>query len=244
MFLDKIVQSTERRIADIKDGFDFPFEKALKSEDIAFICEVKKASPSKGIIAKDFPYLEIARDYEASGAAAVSVLTEPEFFLGSDRYLSEISGTIKIPTLRKDFIIDPYQIYEAKCLGASAILLIAEILSEKTLREFISLAHSLGLSALVESHSLPEMQKSLATGARIIGVNNRNLDSFEVDIMTSIRLREYVPDDKIFVSESGITSPEHIQLLREHRVDAVLIGETLMRSEDKKVALNSLRGLK
>ncbi len=244
MFLDRIVKSTAERIAKIKADFDFPFEQALRGGDISFICEVKKASPSKGIIAEDFPYLDIARSYEHAGAAAVSVLTEPEFFLGSDEYLREISNIISIPTLRKDFIIDPYQIYEAKLLGASAVLFIAEILDQNTLSEYIKTADSLGLSALVESHSLEQMKKALAAGARIIGVNNRNLETFEVDITTSIKLREYVPPDKIFVSESGITNALDIQMLRDHNVDAVLIGETLMRSDNKRLMLDTLRGAK
>jgi len=242
MFLDKLVKSTAERLAKIKSEFEFPFEKALRTSELSFICEVKKASPSKGIIAADFPYLEIALEYEAAGAAAVSVLTEPEFFLGSDQYLKEISQKIKIPTLRKDFIIDPYQIYEAKILGASAILLISEILDEKTLAKYIELSDSLGLSTLVESHSLSALKKALAAGARIIGVNNRNLDNFEVDINNTIKLREHVPSDKIFVSESGINNVEDIKLLKEHNVNTVLIGEILMRSLDKKAKLNELRG--
>ncbi len=257
MFLDKIVAATKVRVenrklskplrnlcesAEAMGPTGFPFEKALMREDIAFICEVKKASPSKGIIAEDFPYVSIAKEYEAAGAAAVSVLTEPDFFLGSDDYLKEISRTVSLPTLRKDFIIDSYQIYEARLLGASAVLLIAELLDEDTLRNYITTAHSLGLSALVESHSLEQMLKALSAGARIIGVNNRNLDTFEVDIQTSLRLREFVPKDVVFVSESGIATAEDIALLRRHRVNAVLIGEALMRRADKIGAIESLRG--
>lgn len=240
-FLEKIVSSTQKRINDLKSGYDFPFEKALKSEDISFICEVKKASPSKGIIVEHFPYLDIAREYEQAGASAISVLTEPEYFKGSAEYLCEISRTVQIPTLRKDFIIDPLQIYEAKTLGASAVLLIAEILTENMLAELINLAKSLGLSALVESHSLPMLQKSLSAGAKIVGVNNRNLDTFEVDIRTCIKLREHVPNDIIFVAESGISTADDIKLLSKNSVNAVLIGETLMRSANKKVMLEQLR---
>ncbi len=242
MILDKIVGSVKERMTRLHESFDFPFKKAIKAEGVSFICEVKKASPSKGIIAEDFPYLSIARDYEKAGAAAISVLTEPDFFLGNGEYLKEIIRAVSVPTLRKDFIIDPYQIYEAKLWGASAVLLIAEILSEQKLKELISLSESLGLSALVESHSLPELRKSLSAGATIIGVNNRNLDTFDVDITTSIRLREYVPSDLVFVSESGISTREDIEALEKHGVDAVLIGETLMRSPDKAAALASLRG--
>ena len=258
MFLEKIVKSVSKRLkmkkATLPPGkiaeqalgmppkSGFPFEKALVTNDIAFICEVKKASPSKGIISHDFPYTRIAKDYEAGGAAAISVLTEPEFFLGSDEYLRDISDSVTIPTLRKDFIIDPYQIYEAGILGASAILLIAELLDEKSIREYINTAHSLGLSVLTESHSLPQMEKAIAAGARIIGVNNRNLETFEVDINTSINLRVKAPQELIFVSESGISTPEDIAILRENKINAVLIGETLMRSADRVKTLEMLRG--
>ena len=211
------------------------------SGGISFICEVKKASPSKGIISHDFPYMQIAWDYVAGGAAAISVLTEPEFFLGSDEYLRDISSSLVIPTLRKDFVIDPYQIYEAKILRASAVLLIAEVLDEKSIREHINTAHSIGLSALVESHSLPQMEKSISAGARVIGVNNRNLNTFEVDINTSINLRKKAPKEHIFVSESGISTPEDIAILKENNVNAVLIGETLMRSPDRVKTLKELR---
>lgn len=258
MFLEKIVNSVKKRLEIKKAGLsfekiielaldmpqnqDFTFEKALTTDDVEFICEVKKASPSKGIISLDFPYMQIATDYAAGGAAAISVLTEPEFFLGSDEYLLDISNSVTIPTLRKDFIIDRYQLYEARLLGASAILLIAEILDEKSIREYISIADMLGLSVLVESHSLHQMEKAIAAGARIIGVNNRNLDTFEVDINTSINLRKKAPQELIFVSESGISTPEDIAILRDNKVNAVLIGETLMRSDDRVKTLKMLRG--
>ncbi|MDR2931997.1 MAG: indole-3-glycerol phosphate synthase TrpC, partial [Oscillospiraceae bacterium] len=203
---------------------NFPFEKALRSKDIGFICEVKKASPSKGVIAEDFPYLDIAKDYEAAGAAAISVLTEPYYFHGADRFLREIAETVSIPLLRKDFTVDPYMIYEAKVLGASAVLLIAAILDQGTLGEYIELAHSLGLSALVEVHDEHELEDALRSGARVVGVNNRDLRTFEVDTGNSIRLRNLAPDNIIFVSESGIGSPEDIEKLRGHGVNAVLVG--------------------
>jgi len=228
------------RPGDAADGF--PFEKSLRSEDIAFICEIKRASPSKGIIAEEFPYLEIARDYEAAGAAAVSVLTEPYYFKGDDRYLREIADEVTIPLLRKDFTVDSYMIYEAKVLGASAVLLVCAIMDKKTLTEYTDVAHSLGLSALVETHTGAEVDMALAAGARIIGVNNRNLKTFEVDITLSERLRKRAPRDILFVSESGIRTAEDIDRLRQHKVDAVLVGEALMRSHDKKAALNELRG--
>jgi indole-3-glycerol phosphate synthase len=215
---------------------------------MAFICEVKKASPSKGLIAKtpqgapDFPYLQIALDYEAAGAAAISVLTEPEYFLGSDEYLREIAAAVNIPVLRKDFVVDEYQIYEAALLGAQAILLICALLETATLREYIKIAHSLGLSALVETHSAGEVQSALDAGARIIGINNRDLQTFNVDLATTGKLRKLIPAGIITVSESGISSPDDIKTLGGYGVDAVLIGETLMRSPDKKARLRVLRG--
>lgn len=222
----------------------FPFEAALAGPDISFICECKKASPSKGLIAPDFPYLRIAREYEAAGAACISVLTEPEWFLGENRYLKEIAETVSIPCIRKDFTVDPYMIYEAKTLGASAVLLICSLLDRDTLRRYIEICDTLGLSALVEAHDEREIGDAVAAGARIIGVNNRNLKTFTVDVGNSGRLRALVPDNILFVAESGIRTAEDIQSLREAGVDAVLIGETLMRSEDKKKMLDTLRGMK
>ena len=223
---------------------DFRFEKALGGEDIAFICEVKKASPSKGIIAEDFPYLQIAKEYEAAGADCISVLTEPKWFLGSDGYLSEIAENVAIPCLRKDFTVDEYMIYEAKTLGASAVLLICSILSEQQLSEFLEIAHSLGLSALVEAHNEAEIETAVKIGARIIGVNNRDLKTFSVDINNAAHLRDLVPRDRIFVSESGVSTAEDVENIRKFGANAVLIGETLMRAPDKKAKLNELRGLK
>ena len=219
----------------------FPFRKALAAQGISFICEVKKASPSKGIIAEEFPYLKIAREYEDAGAAAISVLTEPYYFLGCDRYLEEIAKKVSIPVLRKDFTIDAYQIYEARAIGASAVLLICALLEEGELKEYLEIAHSLGLSALVEAHTEEEIQMALRCGSGIIGVNNRNLKNFQVDISLSSRLRGKVPEDVLFVSESGIRTVQDMARLREAKVDAVLIGETLMRSEDKKKELEKLR---
>lgn len=220
--------------------FLFPFEQSLKKEGISFICEVKKASPSKGLIAADFPYLLIAKDYEAAGAAAISVLTEPEYFLGRDAYLKEIAETVEIPVLRKDFTVDEYQIYEAKTLGASAVLLICSLLEDEALKHFLEIAHSLGLSALVEAHDEEEVKRAMAAGAKIIGVNNRDLKTFQVDIHNSVRLRQLVPPDIIFVSESGIKTAEDISVLRKNGTNAVLIGETLMRSENKAKMLAEL----
>lgn len=220
----------------------FTFEKALRGEDIRFICEVKKASPSKGMIAGDFPYLQIAKDYEAAGAAAVSVLTEPEYFKGSNRYVEEISREIHLPIIRKDFTVDEYMIYQARVIGASAVLLICSLLDTDTIAAYIRICDALGLSALVEAHDEQEIQSALQAGARLIGVNNRNLKDFTVDIHNCIRLRKLVPDDITFVAESGITTAEDIHILREAGVNAVLIGETLMRADDKKKKIAELKG--
>lgn len=222
----------------------FRFEKALAADgDIHFICECKKASPSKGLIAPDFPYLEIARQYEEAGASAISVLTEPKWFLGSPEYLREIAEEVKVPCLRKDFTVDPYMIYEAKLLGASAVLLICAILDTGTQAEYLEAADSLGLSAIVEAHDETEVASAVSAGARIIGVNNRNLKDFTVDIHNSIRLRSCAPAGTIFVAESGIRTPEDVETLRQNGVNAVLIGEQLMRAGSPKEELNRLRGL-
>ena len=221
---------------------DFTFEKALRKDGLSFLCECKKASPSKGLIAPEFPYLQIAAEYEAAGADAISVLTEPKWFLGSDLYLREIAQTVSIPCLRKDFTVDQYMIYEAKVLGASAVLLICSILSEGQIKEYLKICDQLGLSALVEAHDEGEVPMALRAGARMIGVNNRNLKDFSVDTDNSRRLRAMIPRDVLFVSESGVRSAGDVAKLREIGADAVLIGETLMRAADKKAALAQLRG--
>ena len=258
MILDKIVEATNIRVAQEKQvespeavkaaalalpsDTGFPFEAALRQQDFNFICEVKKASPSKGIIAEHFPYLDIAKEYEVAGAAAISVLTEPDFFKGDKKYLQEIASTVKIPVLRKDFIIDEYQIYQAKIWGASAILLICACLDVPTLTKFRELADSLGLSSLVEAHDENEVQMAIDCGARIIGVNNRNLKDFTVDVQNSVRLRNLVQDDVIFVSESGLETPEDIQVLRDNNIGVALMGETFMRSPNKVEKLAYLYG--
>lgn len=221
---------------------NFSFEKALKKPSMAFICECKKASPSKGIIAENFPYLEIAMEYEKAGADCISVLTEPTRFLGSDEYLKEISNKVKIPCIRKDFIVNEYMIYEAKTLGAKAVLLICSILAEKQIESYIKICDSLGISALVEAHNEEEIKIAIKAGARIIGVNNRNLKDFSVNTENSQKLRSLVPSNIIFVSESGVKSAEDIERLRKAGVNAVLIGETLMRAENKAEKLAELRG--
>ena len=263
MILEQIAEKTKERVAQQKKIISlaecraraeavraekFPedagnlFYNALAKPGISFICEVKKASPSKGVIAEHFPYVEIARDYEAAGADAISVLTEPYFFQGSNEYLKEIRANVLLPILRKDFTVDEYMIYEAKSIGADAVLLICSILSQEQLNEYRLLAKELGLAALVEAHDEREVEMALKAGAEIIGVNNRNLKDFTVDINNSLRLRQLVPDNILFVSESGMKTPQDIQRLRENGTDAVLVGETFMRSADKKVVLQTLRG--
>lgn len=220
---------------------DFSFEKALKKNGICFICECKKASPSKGLIAPEFPYLQIARDYEAAGADCISVLTEPKWFLGSEEYLREIAAEVSIPVIRKDFTVDEYMIYEAKVLGASAVLLICSILPEETVRQYIAICDTLGLSALVEAHDEAEVDAAIRAGARIIGVNNRNLKDFTVNTDNSRNLRKRIPENVVFVSESGVKDEKDIAALRKIGADAVLIGEALMRAADKKETLMRFR---
>ena len=221
----------------------FEFEKSLKKDDIAFICECKKASPSKGIIADDFPYLKIAQDYEKAGADCISVLTEPKWFLGSDEYLREISMSVEIPCLRKDFTVDEYMIYEAKILGAKGVLLICAILTKDQIINYIDVCDKLGISALVEVHDEHEIKMALNCGARIIGVNNRDLRDFSVNTENSKKMRELIPGNVIFVSESGIRSAEDISYLRQIGADAVLIGETLMKAANKSAKLMELKGI-
>jgi len=258
MILDDIVEKTKIRVErekkacsleemkrqafqmDITD--DFPFEKALKSPDLSFICEVKKASPSKGLIAEEFHYIDIAKDYQQIGASCISVLTEPDFFQGNIQYLNEISQNVSIPLLRKDFIIDEYMIYQAKVNHASAILLICSLLDDTTLKYFFDIANQLGLSCLVEAHDEEEVKRAIKIGARIIGVNNRDLKTFTVDITNSIRLRHLVSQDILFVSESGIKNHEDIVRLHENHINGVLIGETLMRASNKQEVFDELRG--
>lgn len=239
----KIPPEEIRRLAENTPKGDFGFEKALKKPGMSFICECKRASPSKGLIAPEFPYLDIARDYEAAGADCISVLTEPEWFLGSDKYLEEIAHTVGIPCLRKDFTVDEYMIYEAKLLGASAVLLICSILDAEQLKEYIGVADSLGLSSLVEAHDEREIAAAVGAGARVIGVNNRNLKDFTVDTGNSGKLRSIVPDDIVFVSESGVSDAADVKRLYDAHVDAVLIGEALMRASDRKAKLAELRSL-
>ena len=259
MILETIAQANVKRYNDIQSQIpfekvknqalslncdtNFPFEQALKKDGMSFICEVKKASPSKGIIAEDFPYVEIAKDYERSGASAISVLTEPQWFKGENAYLEEISKSVSIPLLRKDFTVCEYQIYEAKLIGSSAVLLICSLLDTETIRAWIKLCDKLGLSALVEAHTEEEVKSAVSAGARIIGVNNRNLRDFTVDITNSIRLRNLVPSEILFIAESGIKARADVAELENAGVNGVLIGETLMRSKNKKAMLDELKGI-
>ena len=255
--LDKLAEHAKERVAEAKKDISlseicclamsmpkggFEFENALRSDDISFICECKKASPSKGLIAQDFPYLQIAKDYETAGADCISVLTEPKWFLGRNDYLREIAANVSIPCLRKDFTVDEYMIYEAKTLGASAVLLIVSILSETQLREYIKICDELGISALVEIHDEKEALTAVNAGAELIGVNNRNLKDFSVDTENSRRLRNLIPRDILFVSESGVKTAADVQSLRKIGADAVLVGETLMKAENKCDKLKKLRG--
>ncbi|WP_295722313.1 indole-3-glycerol phosphate synthase TrpC [uncultured Methanobrevibacter sp.] len=260
MILDTIVKKTEARLRRLKENMpleklkekvdsldcnnDLKFEKSLKKEGMSYICEIKKASPSKGLIVKDeeFDPLKISKEYEDGGASAISILTEPYFFKGSNEYLSSVSQNTILPILRKDFIIDEYMIYEAKLLGADAVLLIASILDKEILKKFIKLSYSLGMSALVESHNQKELEKALDAKARIIGINNRDLKTFKVDFNNVIKLRKKVPSEIIFISESGVKTKEDIDLLKENNIDGVLIGELLMKSQDKKAMIKYLDG--
>ena len=238
-----------RPLADVKAAAlaqpkgDFAFEKALAQPGVRFICECKRASPSKGLIAPVFPYLDIAKEYAAAGADAISVLTEPKWFLGSDEYLQQIAAAVPVPCLRKDFTVDEYMIYEAKLLGASAVLLICSLLDTETLHQYLGICDALGLSALVGAHDEQEITSAAAAGARVIGVNNRNLKNFTVDVTNSLALRQKAPPGVLFVAESGITSPSDVSALRAAGVDAVLVGEALMRAPDKAAALAALRGV-
>ena len=246
IYLEKKLEVSLSKVMDqafAVSGTDFAFEKKLKEEGMSFICECKKASPSKGVIAEDFPYLDIARSYEKAGASCISVLTEPKWFMGSLDYLEDISSEVSIPVLRKDFTIDEYMLYEARARKASAILLICSILDSNTLGKYIRLCDELGLTALVEAHDKNECDMALGEGARVIGVNNRNLRDFTVDPSNCLRLREYIGDQALFIAESGVKSREDIVLLEKEKVDAVLIGESMMRAEDKTKFLNDLKGI-
>ena len=260
MIIDDIIESTKERVVENKKlhsiekiaklafdkpiNFDYPFEKALRKPGLSYIMEVKRATPTKGQITQNFDYKTIAKEYEDIGAAAISVVTEPDFFKGDDDFLAEIARTVKIPVLRNDFIIDEYMVYESKLLGADAIILLCSVLDEITLMRCVNLAERLGMSALVEAHSSMQVKKAMRVGAKIIGVNNCDLRTFEIDMKNSIELRSMVSDDIVFVSESGIKTYDDIKVLEENNVNAVLIGETLMKSHDKRKTFEILQGLR
>ncbi len=256
--LDQLAEKTRERIAEQKKQISpekmheladkkaaesgVPsFLNALKKPGMSFICEVKKASPSKGLIAPDFPYLQIAKEYEAAGADAISCLTEPHWFLGSDEYLKEITAAVNIPVLRKDFTIDEYMVDQARVFGASAVLLICAILTPDEIKRYRVRAEKLGMEALVEAHNAEEIRTAIDCGAKIIGVNNRNLKDFTVDTENTKRLIDLIPPETVFVSESGIKTASDVAQIAELGADAVLIGETLMRAEDKKAKLKELK---
>ena len=219
----------------------FCFEQALRQDGLSFICEVKKASPSKGIIAEHFPYLDIAKQYEQAGADCISCLTEPKWFLGSDKIFTDIREAVHTPMIRKDFTVDAYQIYQAKLMGADAVLLICAILDTKTIASYLELCDNLGLTALVEAHDAAEIQSAVAAGARVIGVNNRNLKDFSVDFSNASRLRDLIPPECIYVAESGVRNAADVAALRQVGADAVLMGEVLMRAKDKASLLAQMR---
>ncbi|MBQ4178216.1 MAG: indole-3-glycerol phosphate synthase TrpC [Elusimicrobia bacterium] len=239
---EKDIETLKQEVLSLPSSKNFFFENSLKNKDFAFICEIKKESPSKGVIVEDFPYTDIAQEYEKAGASAISVLTEPHFFKGNDKYLKDVADIVNIPVLRKDFIIDEYQIYQAKLIGADAVLLICAVLDESTLKNFINIATSLKLSCLVETHNEEEIKKALNCNAKIIGINNRDLKTFTVDINTSLKLRKFIPENKILISESGIKTAQDIKMLKDAGFNGALIGESMMLSKDKKQFLSELRG--
>lgn len=256
MILDELAEYAEERVRADKEKIsleemknkamllpkgDFCFEKALKKRRGAAICEVKKASPSKGVISEDFPYLEIAKEYEKIGADCISCLTEPKWFMGSDEIFAKIRKEVSLPMIRKDFTVDEYQIYQAKVMGADAVLLICAILNENKLREYLSICNTLGITALVEAHDKSEIETAVKIGARVIGVNNRNLKDFTVNFNNAASLREFIPKNVVYVAESGVQTPDDGASLIKSGADAVLIGEALMRSEDKGEFLKKMR---
>lgn len=252
MILDQILLDTKKRVkklyqrhpleswkskADKVPLSNFKFHRTIENNSFSIIAEIKKASPSKGMIDKAFDYKQIAKDYKEAGVNCISVLTEPYHFSGRNEYIQTVKQISELPVLRKDFIIDEIQIYESVLLGADCILLICKALSLKQLTKFLQIAETLQLSALVEAHTLEDVTMALQANAKMIGVNNRDLQTFEVDLQTSLTLRESVPSDVMFVSESGIKTVNDIKRIKTGNINAVLIGETLMRSKDKKMLI-------
>ncbi len=254
--LSRLAEAARQRVAEAKQQVslaeiraqalakgkgDFAFEKALARPGLSLICECKQASPSKGQIATDgYDPVQIAKEYEQAGASCISVLTEPYWFKGSNQDLEAVAGAVSLPVLRKDFTVDPYMIYEARVLGAQCVLLISGLLSEKELKDYLGIADELGISALVEAHTSEQLEQAIRAGARVLGVNNRNLKDFTVDFDNALRLREQVPEDILFVCESGIKNRADIQAARAMKADAALIGETLMKAADKKACVQEL----
>ena len=252
--LDTIAEKTKERIEaqkreispdtlkkSVTAGEGGRLEGALEKSGMSFICEIKKASPSKGLISPDFPYLKIAEAYEQAGADCISCLTEPEYFLGSDDIFREVREKVNLPMLRKDFTVCEYQLDQARVMGANAALLIVSLMDERTLAAYLEHCEELGIAALVETHDEEEIRTAVSAGAKIIGVNNRNLKDFSVDFGNAARLRDRIPPECIYVAESGVRTPEDVQRLRQIGADAALIGETLMRAEDPAETLKSLR---
>lgn len=235
------LEALRERVQALPPGDGAAFRAALGRDGLSFLCEIKRASPSKGLIAPDFPYLDIARAYEQALADCISCLTEPKWFLGSDEIFQNVRKTVSLPMLRKDFTVDEYQIYEARLMGANAVLLICALLDTPTLAWYLELSRALGLAALVETHDAAEIRSAVSAGADIIGVNNRNLKDFSVDFSNAQRLRALIPSGCLYVAESGVTSPADAAALRRMGADAALIGEALMRAPDKAALLAEMR---
>ena len=221
-----------------------PFVAAIEAKigkgEAAVIAEIKKASPSKGVLREDFDPAEIARSYERHGAACLSVLTDRDFFQGDEAYLVQARSACALPVIRKDFIIDPYQVFEARDIGADCILLIVSALEDVQMAELMAVANELGMDVLVEVHDADELHRALRLNTRLIGINNRNLRSFEVSLNTTLDLLREIPEDRIVVTESGILVPEDVRLMREHKVNAFLVGEAFMRADDPGAQLAAL----
>ncbi|MCP4993603.1 MAG: indole-3-glycerol phosphate synthase TrpC [Gammaproteobacteria bacterium] len=223
-------------------GFVRAIQSRIEAGQPAVISEIKKASPSKGVIREDFHPAEIARSYEQGGAACLSVLTDVDFFQGSDEYLKQARAACSLPVIRKDFIIDPYQVYEARAMGADCILLIVACLDDQQLRTLTELSHSLGLDVLTEVHDRPELVRALRVDATLVGINNRNLRTFDVTLQTTLDLLDMIPDERIVVTESGIFTPQDVALMRAHQVNAFLVGEAFMRADEPGEKLTALFG--
>lgn len=223
---------TKLKLADAPRGFADAIQAKIDAGKSGVIAEIKRASPSKGVLRGDFRPADIARSYAANGAACLSVLTDIDFFQGSDAYLQEARAACSLPVIRKDFIVDPYQVYEARAINADCILLIVSCLEDAQMLELNDLAHELGMDVLIEVHDADELERALLANNRLVGINNRNLRTFDVSLDTTLSLLDRIPQDRIVVTESGIHTPEDVRLMREHDVNAFLVGEAFMRAED------------